>query len=89
MTGILATDKVNANLVSDAYAAKNGLKEAVLEGGLVMAQIKACVITILLSVVCTAVIAFALKAILGLRPDPDVETAGLDVAEHGEQGYEF
>ena len=40
------------------------------------------------SVAATAVIAFAIKAIIGLRPDPEVENAGLDLAEHGEGGYE-
>jgi len=27
------------------------------------------------------------KAILGLRPNEEVETLGLDLAEHGEEGY--
>ena len=27
------------------------------------------------------------KAIVGLRPTPEVESAGLDVSEHGEEGY--
>ena len=35
----------------------------------------------------TTVIAFAVKAVLGLRPSEDVELGGLDLAEHGEEGY--
>jgi hypothetical protein len=35
----------------------------------------------------TTAIAFAVKAVLGLRPSEDVELAGLDLAEHGEEGY--
>ncbi len=35
----------------------------------------------------TTVIAFALKAVMGLRPTEDVELNGLDVSEHGEEGY--
>ena len=37
--------------------------------------------------VATAVIALALKGTMGLRPTPEVETTGLDVAEHGEEAY--
>ncbi|MFN0069633.1 MAG: ammonium transporter [Limisphaerales bacterium] len=74
LTGILANESVNSVV--------GGVKE-----GLVVAQIKAIVVTIILSVVATAIIAFIVKATIGLRPDPDVETAGLDLAEHGEEGY--
>jgi len=38
-------------------------------------------------VVITAIIAFIVKAIVGLRPTPEVESAGLDISEHGEEGY--
>jgi len=88
MTGILATKDVNANLVSEAYAAKNGLAKAVTEGGLLGAQLKACLITIVLSIVATVIIAFIVKAIIGLRPDTESEVAGLDITDHGEEGYE-
>jgi Amt family ammonium transporter len=33
-------------------------------------------------------IAFIVKIIIGLRPTAEVETAGLDISEHGEEGYE-
>jgi Amt family ammonium transporter len=39
-------------------------------------------------VVATAIIAYIVKAVIGLRPSHEVEEAGLDLAEHGEQGYE-
>jgi Amt family ammonium transporter len=87
LTGILATSEVNANLVSDAYAKKNGLAALVTNGGLWMAQLKAMGITIVMSVVATVVIAYIVKAIVGLRPTPEVETQGLDINEHGEEGY--
>jgi Amt family ammonium transporter len=87
MTGLLATDKANSNLVSDGYAAKNGLKELVLNGGLVGAQLKAVALTLVLSIVGTLVITLIVKAVIGLRPTPEVETAGLDISEHGEEGY--
>jgi Amt family ammonium transporter len=87
MTGLLATDKANGNLVVDAVAGKNGLKELVTNGGLVFAQLKAVGITLVLSVVGTFILAYIVKMVIGLRPTPEVETAGLDVSEHGEEGY--
>jgi len=93
LTGILATDKVNANLSLIAPpgvanpATTNGLAKAVAGGSLVFEQLKAVALTLVLSIVATAVIAYVIKALLGLRPDPEVETAGLDVSEHNEEGY--
>ena len=87
VTGILATADVNANLVSDGYAKKNGLADLVTHGGLWTAQLKAMVITIILSVVATVVIAYVVKAIVGLRPTAEGEQQGLDITDHGEEGY--
>ncbi len=74
LTGILASAEANP-AVAD------------LADGLLMAQIKAILLTIVWSVVATAVIAFVVKAVVGLRPSEEVETVGLDLAEHGEEGY--
>ncbi|WP_367873419.1 ammonium transporter [Luteolibacter sp. Populi] len=75
LTGVFADEKVNSVV--------GPLKE-----GLLMNQFKAVGVTIIWSVVATAVIALIVKAVLGLRPDVEVENAGLDLAEHGEGGYE-
>jgi Amt family ammonium transporter len=88
VTGIFASDKVNANLVSAAYAKVNGLDKLVTEGGLLGAQLKACAITIVLSVVATLIITIIVKVIVGLRPTPEEESIGLDLSDHGEAGYE-
>jgi Amt family ammonium transporter len=88
MTGILATSKANGNLTDvNTYAKDNGLAKLVADGGLVFEQLKAIAITVVLSVVATAIIAFLVKAVIGLRPAPEIETSGLDLAEHGEEGY--
>ena len=50
-------------------------------------QLKAIGITLGLAIVGTIVIAFIVKAVVGLRPSEEVETVGLDLAEHGEEGY--
>jgi Amt family ammonium transporter len=54
-----------------------------------MEQIKAIGLTIILSVVATAVIAFLVKATIGLRPTVEAEQEGLDLSDHGEEGYIF
>lgn len=87
LTGFLATASVNSNLVSEGYAAKNGLKAAVEGGTLWIAQLEAIGITLVLAVVGTAIIAFIVKAVIGLRPSIEAEAGGLDIADHGEEGY--
>jgi Amt family ammonium transporter len=74
LTGILADEKANSVVA--------GLKV-----GLLGAQLKAVVLTIVWSVVATAIIAYIVKALVGLRPTDEVEINGLDLAEHGEEGY--
>ncbi len=86
VTGILATASVNANLTGGP-ATKNGLAKLVTDGGLWLAQLKAIGLTLVLSIVATVIIAYALKAIIGLRPAEEVERQGLDTNEHGEEGY--
>jgi Amt family ammonium transporter len=87
LTGFLATSEVNSNLVSDGYAKKNGLAALVTDGGLWVAQLKAMGITIVLSILGTIVIAYLVKAVLGLRPTAEAEQQGLDITDHGEEGY--
>ena len=74
LTGIMADEKANSVV--------GGLKE-----GLLGAQLKAVLLTIVWSVVATAIIAYIVKAVVGLRPTEEVEINGLDLAEHGEEGY--
>jgi Amt family ammonium transporter len=44
-------------------------------------------LTVALAVTGTVIIAYIVKALVGLRPSEEIETAGLDLAEHGEEGY--
>ena len=74
LTGIFADASVNS-AVAD-------LKE-----GLIFNQIKASVLTIVLAVVATAVIALIVKVLIGLRPTPEEEHEGLDTVDHDEEGY--
>ena len=88
LTGLLATSAVNPNLTSLNPAAKaNGLADLVARGGLWKEQVLAMGLTLILAIVATTVIAFALKVTLGLRPSTEVERQGLDITEHQEDGY--
>ncbi len=88
LTGFLATSSVNGNLTdANTYAKTNGLDLLVANGGLWLEQLKAIGLTLVLSIVATAIIAFIVKAVIGLRPSPEVERQGLDINEHGEEGY--
>ena len=86
LTGLLATAAVNGNLTSGA-AVKNGLATLVTQGGLWHEQLKAMGITLLLSVIATVIIASIVRMTIGLRPAAEIERQGLDLAEHGEEGY--
>ena len=83
LTGALARNSANANL---ALNLKDYVKDTIFQP-LVFQQIKAIAVTLVLAVVGTTIIALALKAVMGLRPVEDVELAGLDISEHGEEGY--
>jgi Amt family ammonium transporter len=54
---------------------------------LVWEQLKAIALTLALAIAGTVVIGFIVKAAIGLRPSEETETIGLDLAEHGEEGY--
>ena len=86
ITGVLATASVNSNLTG-APAVKNGLAKLVTDGGLWSAQLKAIGLTLVLALVATLVIAYLVKVTIGLRPTEEVERQGLDINEHGEEGY--
>jgi len=92
LTGVLADPAVNANLqLSTANpknpATQNGLANIVANHMLWVEQLKAIGVTLVLACVGTAIIAYIVKAVVGLRPSEEVETAGLDLTEHGEEGY--
>jgi Amt family ammonium transporter len=98
LTGILASAKANPNLANNLAdvggkldaanaATQNGLAKLVENGTLWTAQLKAIGITLCLAIIGTSIIAYIVRAIVGLRVSVEVEVSGLDLAEHGEEGY--
>jgi Amt family ammonium transporter len=91
LTGILASAQVNPAI---AQVSGPGVNAATLNGlaakvghGLWFEQVKAILLTILISVVLTAFVAYAVKFFIGLRPSTEVERQGLDINDHGEESY--
>jgi len=83
LTGVLARNSANANLATN-------LKDYVTDSStqkLVFEQIKAIGVTLVIAIVGTVVIAYVVKAVLGLRPSAEAEEEGLDLSDHGEEGY--
>jgi len=90
LTGILADPAVNGNIATATPAnpaTTNGLAAAVVNHTAWLEQIKAIGVTLALAIVGTIVIAMIVKMLVGLRPTEEVEVAGLDYSEHGEEGY--
>jgi Amt family ammonium transporter len=85
LVGFFATGKINPNLLNDAARA-NGLA-ALLGNGLWLNQLKAIFICLAISVVGTIIITYIVKMAVGLRLSNEQENQGLDIAEHGEEGY--
>jgi Amt family ammonium transporter len=81
LAGVLATAKVNPNLEADRI-------KGLVGNGLWLEQVKAAGIILIWSVVATVLIAHLVKLITGsLRAAVETERVGLDLTEHGEEGY--
>lgn len=86
LTGVFATVQVcDTALVSD------GKPVGLIDGRtqLLVGQLVAVAITWLLAIVATFILLKVLDATMGLRVKRDQEMQGLDVSQHGEEGYIF
>jgi ammonium transporter, Amt family len=81
LTGFFATPSANANL--------NTNLASVVGKTLWIEQLKAIGLTLAMAVGGTVVLAYIVKALIGLRPDSEDEEAGLDAFDHGESGYHY
>src|SRR5438477_6101780 len=91
LTGFLATPSVNPNLLLTVSgmlnpATENGLAK-IVGHTLWLEQLKAIGITIAFAVVGSAIIGVVVRGLIGLRIAPEIERQGLDINEHGEEGY--
>jgi Amt family ammonium transporter len=64
-----------------------GLAEGVSIGGQVFAQLKSILVTLVYSGVISLILFKLIDLTIGLRVSVEAENQGLDLAEHGEEGY--
>jgi Amt family ammonium transporter len=83
LTGVLARNSANGNLATNlkTFVTDKCFQPLVLE------QLKAIGVTLVLAILGTTVIAYIVKFTIGLRPTEEEESQGLDLANHGEEGY--
>jgi ammonium transporter, Amt family len=84
LTGVFATKTCNA------MDGANNL--GLIDDGatrLLIGQVVAAAVTWVLAIVATFIILKVLDAVMGLRVTQDEEIKGLDVTQHGEEGYIF
>jgi Amt family ammonium transporter len=86
LAGVLASASANPNLLGSPAVA-NGLKAALESHSLWLVQLKAIGITLALVVPATALVTLVVRAVAGLRPGSEIESQGLDIHDHGEEGY--
>jgi Amt family ammonium transporter len=89
LTGVFASGAINAVFGKDA----SGLPRptGAIDGNWhqILNQAAGACIGWLLAIIGTLVLLFVVDKILGLRVAPEQEVAGLDLSQHGEEGYEF
>jgi Amt family ammonium transporter len=81
LTGVFATSIVTGNEHSTGFFDGNQ--------GQIVTQIISVVAAFIFSAVGTVIIIKILDAIMGLRVDESDEIKGLDISQHGEEGYIF
>ncbi len=89
LTGIFAVSVINPAFGTDASG--KALPTGVLDGhwGQLLNQGAGVAIAWVLSAVGTLVLLFAVDKVIGLRVSAEDEQAGLDLSQHGEEGYDF
>jgi Amt family ammonium transporter len=89
LTGVLADPAVNSNLATNlsGYISSLTDKDHPFIHALWIEQVKAIGVTLALVIVGTLVIGFLTKLVIGLRPTTEQESQGLDITDHGEEGY--
>lgn len=84
LTGVFATKAVtNASLGRDVSGLLEGNPQQMIP------QIAGVVATVAIAVVGTLILLKVLDAVMGLRVSQDDEIRGLDLSQHGEEGYIF
>jgi Amt family ammonium transporter len=89
LTGLFATSAINAAFGKDA--AGHALPTGAIDGhwSQLLSQAAGVGISWSISIVGTLVLLFLVDKTIGLRVSREEEAAGLDLSQHGEEGYDF
>ncbi len=79
LTGVFATQQVTG--ATEPLGAIDG------HGGAIVGQLVSVIVTVVYAAVVSYVLLKILDKVMGLRVDEESETRGLDLSEHGEEGY--
>jgi Amt family ammonium transporter len=86
MLGFLASQKVNPALVATFKV--NGVTTAIAGGAhQFFNQLQAVLVTVALAAIATWVLLKVVDRLVGLRVEPEDESMGLDLSQHGERAY--
>jgi ammonium transporter, Amt family len=89
LTGIFATSAINAALGNDASGAPRPTGGVDGHWAQLGNQFAGVAIAWGISIVGTLILLFLVDKVIGLRLKPEDETAGLDLSQHGEEGYDL
>jgi len=89
LTGVLASGAINAVFGKDASGQPR--PAGAIDGNWhqILNQLAGACIGWLLAIVGTLILLFVVDKIFGLRVAPEHEVTGLDLSQHGEEGYEY
>ena len=89
LTGVFAASVINPIYGKDA--AGQNLPTGAIDGhwGQILNQLAGVGMAWGISIVGTLILLFVVDKIMGLRVAPEQEVAGLDLSQHGEEGYDF
>jgi len=89
LTGVFAASVINPIYGKDA--AGNNIPTGAIDGhwGQILNQLAGVGVAWGISIVGTLILLFVVDKIMGLRVTPEQEVAGLDLSQHGEEGYDF
>ena len=84
LTGLFATRAINAAFGKD-------VPTGAIDGhwGQMLNQFAGVAVAWTISIIGTLVLLFVVDKVIGLRVSPDQEAAGLDLSQHGEEGYDL
>jgi len=89
LTGFFAASVINPIYGKDA--AGNNIPTGAIDGhwGQILNQLAGVGVAWGISIAGTLILLFVVDKIMGLRVTPEQEQAGLDLSQHGEEGYDF